>query len=653
MEEEVTKKIKEQTLKEREKVSYVYSEVKYMLDDVMNQSYTKFNDRTLKQYLDDNQKRANSYVPSREEQGKAEWQANFFSKTTRNKVKALIAGIAKNPPDVSISAFDERNQQSIKRGEIMNTLVEASFVTGDKNPQLEMYMDSWNCTINGTVVKYDGYLKTKDTVRIVTDYDPTTGEVEFEEREEIIEDECIEIDIPLQNFLIRDPYIRNVQDQPAIAWVEYIDKDKLEYEYGNFKNFDKIKSGKALVGREEIQTFFKAEWDTRTKENQYEVIKYFRKYGKDKDIYRIVINGVLILDTPLLWGRKKKKYPFATTIFEPFANSKFFWGNSLPNILMGEQDVENAFVNSMTDLVYRDVTTPLLVGMINKDNFDLEDEYVDNDTRIYVEDVSQVTPMPTKGISNGAIQMLQFVKAGMDDDSTDKVQGGASGSGSTAREIVIANERAEELKGLFFILMTDLWVQKYRLRIINTLMNYSTPKIEAVVGEDGVKETEEVFKVFRVSNVELSDGRQGNKQIEVVNDDAALTGGYNLDVRETEAEIEGQQTEITQITRTYLDDYDYVVKVETEGLYQKSKALKMAMMNEKLQIYATLFPQIFMANQNEFFKMTAETYGDDPEKYLEGMQSQMPPGMPGQLPPGQSQGQPVPETAPMGQLPKI
>jgi len=648
--EELTTKI-EQTDKNKEIISYVYKEVKEMFE-VMNRSYPEFNDRTLKQFIDDNQKRANSYVPTREDQGKADWQANFFSKTTRNKVKALIAGIAKNPPQVSLSAFNEKDQVSIFRAEVMKTLVESSFVSGDKNPSMEMFFDSWNCVINGTVIKYDGYLKIKDKVQIIKDYDPTTGEIEIEEKEEVVEDECIEINIPLSSFLIKDPYISGCQNQSAVAWVEYVDKDKLDFEWSKFKNWDKVKSGGQLIGQEEIQTFFKKEWDTRTKSNQYEVVRYYKKYGEYKG-YKVIINGVLMLDTPLLWGRKKKKYPFASAIYEPFANSAFFWGNSLPNILMGEQDVENAFVNSLTDEVYRSVMTPMLIGSVNKDYFDLENEFVSGDTRIYVEDVSQVAPMPVKGISQGDIAMLNIIRGGLENDSTDKVQGGTSGSGSTAREIVIANERAEELKGLFFTMMTDLWLQKYRLRVINVSMNYSTPKIEAVVGEDGVKQTEDIFKIFRLPNVELANGKIGTKQVEVVGDQSQLDRPYNLDVRETQMEMQGQPTEISQITTTYLDDHDYLVKIESEGMYQKSKSLKMAMMEEKMKGYATYFPQIFMQNQNKFFKDYAETYGDDPDKYLEGSNQQMM----GQLQ-GVPQGVPqetmqAPETAPMGSLPKL
>ena len=640
------------TAEEQEKVGYVYSEVKDMFE-ALNTSYREFNDRTLVQFLDDNQKRLNAYVPDRESQGKQAWQANFFSKTTRNKTKALIAGIASNPPEISMTAWNERGNASVLRAEVMKTMVDASYVQGDNNPQLNMYLDGWNCSCNGTVVRYDTHLKVKGKVKVVKDYDPTTGELTVDETEDVIVDECAEIDVPVQSFLVRDAYISEVQKQPAIAWVEYVDKDKAEFEWGGFKNWKHVKNSKELVGEENIQTFFKQEWDSRVKDEKYEVVRYYRKHGKDGDIYRVVINGVLILDAPLLWGKKNKKYPFAKGIFEPFSNASFFWGNSLPNILMGEQDVENALINSFTDEAYRSVTTPMLIGAVNKDYFDLEDDNVDGDTRIYVEDVTQVVPMPVKGITQGEIAMLNIVKGGMEDDSTDKVQGGASGSGSTAREIVIANERAEQIKGLFFIMMTDLWLQKYRLRTINILMNYSDLHIKNVVGEDGQESVQELFRVFRLPSVELSDGKIGTKQIEVVGGKEKLARPYALDVRETQAELEGQPMEIMQVTSDYLDDYDYIIRIEPEGMYQKSKALKMAMMEDKMKGYASFFPQIFMAGQNEFFKMYAEAYGDDPQKYL-GKGEQM--GAMQQLM-GQMQGQPqeqqAPETVPMGKLPSI
>lgn len=609
---------------ESEKIQHVYSEFEIMRE-VVGQKRREFNNRTLKEFLDDSQKRANGYVPSKESQGKEEWQSNFFSQTTRNKVKALIASAAKNPPENSMTARNEKGEASVVRAEIMKKLVEASYLMGEEseenNPEMAIFYDGWNCTINGTVIKYDGYLKTKNKVKLIENYDLVTGKIEYTESEEVVEDRPVEIDVPVQNLFIKEACIRDIQKQPAIIWVEYYTKERFDYEFNKYKNHKFVKNAGELLKGNDTQTFFVDQWSSRVEgENSREVVRY---YNKTSDTYRIIANGVLLLDAPMLWGRRKKKYPFAKQIFEPFANSQFFWGNSLPNILMGEQDVENALVNSMVDKTYRSLTVPILVGTVNKDAFDLEDENVDGDTRIYVDDVNQVKPNPIPQISQSEIGMLNIVKTGMDRNSTDAVQGGVGGSGSTAREIVIANERAEEIKGLFFGMMKDLWLQKYRLRTINILMNYNRSKTIAIVGEEDEQLFQEIFNKYEIPNSKLSTGEIGSLQIEVVKDKSQLTPGFPLDTREAQSRLEGKPVEIIQITSDFLDDYEYYLNIETQNLYQKSKALKLALNEEYITGVAKLFPDIFSANKDKFFSKYAEGYSDDPNKYLQNFNKQL------------------------------
>lgn len=649
--------------KEKAKLKQAYDDVDVMFD-VLNSGYVEFNqngegkDRTLKQFLDDCQKRANSYVPSRESQGKDSWQANVFTPTTRNKVKALIAGVAKSPPEIAVEAINQKNQDSHERAEIVKLMVEASFVEGDQNPETDMFFESWDCAIQGAVVVLDDYIRIKDKVKVVTGYDSTTGEVEFEERDEYSCDHALSIQIPLTNFLVWNPYVRNVQDQLRVAWVDYKDEDEAEYEFAEFKDWKKVKDGSGHYTKEDVDTFFLKRWQERATEKgkKYEVI---RLYDKMKDQYLIIVNGVILLDSPLLWGKTKKKYPFSKAVYEPFANSMFFWGNSLVNILMAEQDVENAFINSLTDKTYRSLNKPMLIGRVNRDQFDLEDEWVDNDTKIYVEDINQVREMPIEGANNAEIAMLKIIQSGMVNDSSDATQNGQADSGATARGIVIANERAEELKGLFFTMMKDLWLQKYRLRALNLLSNYSKAKTREIVGEDGETIVEKYYKSFRLKNAELSNGKRGNLRIDVVESGADLARPYQLDIEETQSQMSGQPTEIMQMTSSYLDDYEYGIIMLTNTLFQKSRALKMAEGQEKMQGLATLFPEFFQTNKDKLVGDFLEQYGDNLDKY----QSAPPPVDPMMAMLGGQQPQPSAPQAPqsptqiqnqgLGQLPRI
>ena len=296
---------------------------------------------------------------------------------------------------------------------------------------------------------------------------------------------------------------------------------------------------------------------------------------------------------------------------------------------MAEQDAKNALINSFMDQELRNAVSPMLVGLANKDSFDLEDVNVDSDTNIYVDDINQVKPIPINGISNGGIALLNIVNKGIEEDSTDSVQGGRSGSGATAREIVISNERAEELKGQVYIMLKALWLQKYRLRIPNLLMNLTRKKIRTYVGEGGAKVIEETYQTFRNKNAKLSDGSLGVKQIEVVDE---FEPQSMLNRREEKLKKEGQKVEIVQVTSDYLDEWEYEIELTTQSFHQKSRSLDMAISDEKIGGVAKLFPDIFKANKDKFFEMWMEKYGDNPEEFLRAMNqapTAMPMGIPG------------------------
>ena len=596
------------TDKEQDVVKNVYEAYTDMWEDTMSVAYREFNDRTLQSFLDYSQKRANSYVPSRDSQNKEDWQANVFTGTTRDKLRSYVSSVSKEPPEIRVKAVNERREQSFMRGEVMKQLIRHSYITYD-NPEETIFFDGWDCAVNGTVIKYDTYLYQRRKVKVVKNFDPITGKVEHEEEEAVVEDRPQELYIHPNRMFIRNAYIRDIQKQPDLIWIDYMDKGRFDAEFGKFKNVENVDLKRNSEDtRADSDLFFGEKWWDRTQGERIEVLRY---YNKQEDKYCIIANGVLLLESPLLWGKRRKMYPFAKTLFEPFANSSLFWGNNLPNILIYHQDTENALWNSMLDKTYRTTQTPLLIGMANKDLMDLEDEIVTGDGKIYVNDVSQVMPVP-----------LPQVNA-----SVDAVQQGFSGSGSTAREIVIANEKANEIKGMFFLMLKDLWLQKTRLRLLNILEHYNRPiRQEQVAGKDAV----EMFREFNVPT-QTSDGGQGvlrvkfGSQEEIQN--LSRPVGFQeegkpfnrLDVMEEKAKLEeGQRVEIVVIPHDYLDNWEYEIEIMTESLFQKGKALDMALIAEKVTTIAKLFPDYFLANKEQFFADLMRQFNDNPDRYTLG-----------------------------------
>lgn len=604
--EDINIKKYDPSVKEKEIISFVYSEFEEMRD-VCTKTYKYFNDRTHKQFIDDSERRFNSYVPSKASQGKENWQSNFFHPTTRNKTMAILAAVALDVPKTRITARNEKNEQNMRIGRIVADLVKGSY--DNENKEEKVFFEALECAVKGTVITAEAYLKTKMKQKVITSYDVVTGEIEYEEKDIVVDKGCIDFIIPSENFFIKNAFIRNIQDQPACIWVQYMDKEDFVYEFGKYKKFEFVKESGELVGDEVQKRYFFESWQSRTKKKPYEIVRY---YNKTRDSHIIIANGVLMFDSPLLLGSKEKYYPFSKSIYNPFSFD-FFWGNSLPNMMMGEQDVINSLYNMVVDKTFKSLVTSLIIGNTNKDDFDLDDEEVTLDTKIYVQDINQVKEMPNSGISQSDIKMIEIIGKGLDLSSVDASQQGIAPGNRTAREVVIANDNARKLKGVFFMFVTSLWLQKTKLRTLNVLTYYTMKDIESKVGENKGKE----FKKFIVSNTELSDGVRGTKGIIVAQTANDLPTQNEIDTNTKEYEsINGDEPyEEVAVVADYIKKWEYDIKIVVETVYQNDSAYSISKNEDKLKTIATLFPKYYELNQEKLFKDTVQSYDEDIDEY--------------------------------------
>jgi hypothetical protein len=601
------------TPEEQAVVNRVYREVKHMIN-LRNLNYTQFNERTLKQFIDDSDKRMNSYAPTRESQGKEDWQANVALPTVRDKLKRVIAGYSLEVPEMKVEAYRESGEMdvaSIDRGDIAKRLIYSSYLEND-NPVIENFWEAWEASVKGTVIKYEGYLKATVKQKYIKSYEPASGKIEFEEREVDVNDKLISHLVPLTELYITNYYTYDIQEQDAIAWIKYFTPERFKRDYGNYHNADKVETAGGL--KEDTSTFYKKDhqWEERAGKDKIEVIRY---YNHIEDEYFVIANGVLLLDAPLLWMYNGKKvYPFAKSILEPFVGKDFFYGKSFPEIMMGQYDLLNTYFNSIMDKGFRSLNPPTLIGSVNQDMFDLEDEILSTSTKIYVDDVNQVKPMPIENVSQADVAMIEMLSRGLE-DAVPSMPHLMQNKQATAREVVITQERMQELKSIYNETLVDLWRQKYQLRLANIMVTYPLPK--KVVKDGKVKE---VYRTFVIKNtiVDNDTKERGVLAIQF----RKLTPKQKKDAEQQASaermamETKGVNYRKKIIDPEYFNSYLYKVIISPESLHRKSMALRQSTIIEELQIMAQLFPQIFIANQQEYFEDVAGAYGRDPQVAL-------------------------------------
>jgi len=583
-----------------------------------DKTYPEFNDRTLVQFIDDGDKRLNAYVLPKEayDPPKEDWQANAPLPTIRNKTKKILAGYSLQVPDMTAVAYGENQLLDVQRADTAKWLIKGSYQQ-EENSVLENFWESWECFRAGTVIKYEGYLKTRYKQKFITSYDLVTGEIEFDEKEVDVDDKCISFLMPITEFYPRDFSIYDMQDQPDCGWVRYIDRSIFEYEFGHLPNAKFVKT-RGEWGKADPESFYnKEKWTSRTAADKIEVVRYYNKY---KDTYRILANGVLLLDAPLLWKvNGHKVYPFAKTILEPFVSKNFFYGNSFANIMMSQYDMYNTTFNTMSDKQFRSMIKPLLVGRINQDSFDLEDEIITGTTKISVEDVNQVKEMQTEGINNSDVMFLKIIGQGIEDTapSLTDIMGNKQ---ATAREIVIAEEKLREMKVLYNEMMVDLWRQKCALRLANIQLNYPQPRKIAEKGKNGKIVETLIYRTFVIENAVLdpATGETGVMAIQFrdIKPKDRKKVADEIAVEEEMMKQQGVNYKKTIVPTDYLDNYRIQIEIVPESVLRSSMAGMQSKFLEKMDTISKLFPQIFVLNQREYFEEFARAYGDNQAKYL-------------------------------------
>lgn len=610
------------TEEQKVRIKTVYERRSNMID-IRNQPYVQFNDRTLKEFIDDSEKRLNAYVLDRASQGKEDWQANFATRAYANKAKALLAATARDVPDMRFTAVNTLDQYDHFAADIAKNLVRHSYNQG--NPQEELFFLAWSNVGHGTVLSCEDIQKNVYERSRIKSFDLLTGDIEEEKIEKESYGEPYSYEVSLMNLLIANFYIRDIQQQPDIILESYYaDRERFDAIFGKYPNAELVKDYKDMKP-EEHDTYFHKMWSETIKDGKgFLVSRYMNKYRGPRGTYRILANGIELYNGPMIWvdvtrnNYGRPAYPIAKTIYEPFANTDFFYGNSLPNSAMGEGDVLNTLYNSSLDKQYRSLVPPLLVGMINKDMLDLEDEVVAGDTKIYVDDIAQVKQLEMRGITDSDVKMIDLISRGLDLTTLDPQQQGSAQKYVTARAAVAADERARQLKGIFFMFMESLWLQKSRLRLPNILLTYTMPKVVEVIGEDGKKFFQQKPRTFNITGAELSDGTKGTLAVEMRPRDMMTDrNALRLDVEAEEERNYRAGMPYEKIIMPYdrIEKLSYDIEIIPETLWQASQAINMAITIERVSIINKIFPEYFAENKELLFRDLIKNYGDDPGRY--------------------------------------
>lgn len=577
------------TQKEIEARKWAYDAFEIMWTN-QTKSYPQFNNQSLQSYLDEGRQAINLKSEARED-----GRSNIKSAVPLNKLQAILARVALNRPKIEVDATTKANILDKKRGEVIKDLFywSENEINVERSSDVDYFFDALNAQADGTVLKYEGYDNQVHKVKTITEYNPDTGEVKWNE-EEVKNNRCFSATVLPEEFFIWNPYIGSLQRQPKVCWRTEVDLEKFEDEFKGYKRAKFVRERDSVVTDYLIQSYYKEAWENRVDKKKVEIL---RIYSRTEDRMVIIANGVVLQDSPLVFQNgKPKKYPFAYTVNNFFAGGEFFWGMHLWHKLKGDVSALDTLYNLGIEQEKLVVNPPQLTTSENE----VEDLMLFPGRQLVVDDINNFKELTFKSPDQSYFNFIEHLGKRIDFSSLDPASQGQNVAGTTARGQVIAEENARKLLSQFNMMMESLVLQYAKLRVPNIIQFHLVPNSN-----------------FRV-NTEI-DGQAGVREISVVGTIQEAKTPNEIEMIEKMAELYGINLEKLYFTPEYLKNCEYSIKIIGESAFQQGKSLQIALELEKQGTIAKLFPNIFQSASELFFMDLMRAYDNDPNKYLEAV----------------------------------
>ena len=576
------------------------------------------NYRTLVKYIDTMEKRWNSDGIPRV--NLEDWQASVFKPETRNKVLTILSAVAQQRPRMK---FKGREKSDYMRELVIGDMYDWSEDV-DNGDEMALYT-MLDAIIHGTAVRYEGY---EDCKKVIKELKPGEDgydlyDLDYDEKI-VIEKKVVTKEVQLQDFYFGSMMTRRMDEQPDCVWRKLMRLNDFKKEFAGWENAKYVLPGGDLTD----ETFFSAFASDEVREKQSELVEVIRYYSKETDEFIILANGVWV--NPLSKSKvcplpfSHKELPFYSVLFEPFS-STFPYGKALPDKMLGEQDAINALYNMMLDQSFVSIHPLLVTG----DEDVLDDVDLTPNSINYVgADVQNILEIKRTPPQQAHFNMIQMLQSSIEQSSVDAVQQGSASDAKTATAVREAAGAASRSFLLFLSFVFHGYKRKAKLRTANILQFLTSPSIlKKVLGDDGEERFDEAFQAFKVSNVSLSNGKQGERIIELV-DRETLTDKYNNREKER-TELEAQNIEKFYITPEYIREYSFDVEPIEGSTIKETEDVEKALEIEFQQVVSAMYPELI--NREGMFDELLKKFKKDP-RLVKNMvpQPMMPPQMGGQ-----------------------
>jgi|14BtaG_2_1085337.scaffolds.fasta_scaffold00937_7 hypothetical protein len=532
-----------------------------------------------------------------------EWKSRVFKKKTRNKVTAMIAGFLASGVGIDIAAKDLEERLDRAMSQVADDVYYWSLER--ENFDYKMMKVLLELIVTGTVHIYEDIVWDKRDVYEITDLDLETGETIYEKASRTTFKGCRAEFAPNSEMFVGDIWTHEIQEQPYVIRRKTTTYENAEEQMAKYPNWQYVKPGNDHYlddsnESEERQT------EEDTDDNSVEIVYY---WNKSRDLYAIVVNGVLM--TPVInpFPFTHKEYPFSKSVFELHADSRFYWGDSLPNKNWDEQEMVNELYRMFFDATKLKIKPPLFTTNAELGGTDL---IVPGSIAVKEEtDTIETIREITQGIGQSEFNVLSLAERQIDENSVDPLLTGQQPQGdptaTEVRAVVGSAERVQDYNDQF---VGNLLIQHAHLRIKNILWFLTN---------------DEDYRRVVLNDVKTKAGNNGNRQIKFIAAGELPTSADLLRAEEI-TEKKGEDVDFVFVNKDKVNDYRFHMSISTVKRVNRTHASRVSRVFSKYRLYA----QNELIDQAVNTKRLVEALGDDPDEMVRQPQITQAPQQPGQ-----------------------
>jgi len=443
--------------------------------EIQHKRFSEFNDKSLLERMDADQKAFNVYVQPRSENPDEDWRWPGVRPLTRNKLISMAAHLIAVVLYPNVYAQNKYDQEDRDVANIMRWQIEWEI----RNSDYEIMMLH---AVIAALVNPVAYINVEfvEALQKIKERNER-GEITVREVVDSIFSGMQFNNVPADEILISNAYQYYLQRQRFLIRRRFIDYDEATSLYGDHENFQYLQPGIRALYNEEEGVFYDQYDDTLT--SLCEEVIY---YNRTEDVEVPFVNGIYFGDTDVAANPIKHrtadnypKYPYVKFGFEPIDEKRFYFYKSAAFKLAPDQELGDEMWRMVMDGTFLEIMPP--IGVIGGEKIDTNVMFPGGVTSFGEgTEIKQIKPPSNLTAGYNALRLLE---ESMERGSQSKIREGIpEKGGQTAFEIARLEQNARIQLGLFGKMLGQAVVDLGELLIDNILRHRTVQEVSEVLG---------------------------------------------------------------------------------------------------------------------------------------------------------------------------